>query len=76
LNRLDSNELLVIFVIALFVFCPFNGKLSHRIAIQRFDGSLQLDQQDEPTYGKAFSVAIALLLGVFLLVQFWLWSAN
>ena len=63
-------------MITLFVFGPFNGKLSHRIAIQRFDGSLRLDQQDEPTYGKAFSVAIALLLGVFLLVQFWLWSAN
>ena len=63
-------------MIALFVFGPFNGRLPHRIALQRFDWSFRLDQQDEPTFGKAFSIAMALFLGVFLLVQFWFWSAN
>ena len=76
MNRLDFHELIIIFVIALFVFGPFKGRLSHRIAIQRFDWTLRRDRPDDPTFGKAFSIAMAALLGVFVLVQFWFWSAH
>ncbi len=71
-GRLDLHELIIIFVIAVFVCAvgSFDGRLSHRIAIQRFDMSFRRDQRDEPTFGKAFTIAIAALLGVFLLVQF------
>ena len=76
MHRLDLYELIIMFVIAVFVFGPFNGRLSHRVATQRFDWSLRRDLRDEPTFGRAFSIAMAALLGVFLLIQFWFRSAS